>query len=176
MKISLDYIDGWWTLDENINDHIRFFMKIFQYAILVASFVTRETLSSWKSECGSPKLRQCLIRSSPCIPLSTRDQWWVHLHFEVWKIFVKLKKKKKDNTLRETKPKQLRNIGRCGLRWSSTRILKFFNTNWVQFIIIPLEISKSVANCTSNWHFETMATSFQAPKDEKRYPSAKKNI
>ena len=133
------------------------------------SFVTRETLSSWKSGCGSPKLQQCLIRSSPCIPLSTRDQWWVHLHFEVWNVFVKLKKRLYES---KTKPKQLRNIGRCGLRWSSTRILKIFNNNWVQFIIIPLEISKSVAN----WHFVTMATSFQAPKDEKRYPSAKKNI
>ena len=137
------------------------------------SFVTRETLSSWKSGCGSPKLQQCLIRSSPCIPLSTRDQWWVHLHFEVWNVFVKLKKRLYES---KTKPKQLRNIGRCGLRWSSTHILKIFNTNWVQFIIIPLEIFKSVANCTSNWHFVTMATSFQAPKDEKRYPSAKKNI
>ena len=35
MKISLDYIDGWWTLDENINDHIRFFIKIFQYWLWV---------------------------------------------------------------------------------------------------------------------------------------------
>ena len=123
------------------------------------SFVTRETLSSWKSGCGSPKLRQCLIRSSPCIPLSTRDQWWVHLQCYILKITLYKSK---------TKPKQLRNIGRCGLRWSSTRILKIFNTNWVQFIIIPLEIFKSVANCTSNWHFVTMATSFQARKDEKR--------
>lgn len=35
MKISLDYMDGWWTLDENINDHIRFFIKIFQYWLWV---------------------------------------------------------------------------------------------------------------------------------------------
>ena len=63
------------------------------------------------------------------------------------------------------------------LRWSSTHILKIFNINWVQFMMVPLETSsKSAANCTSDWHFVTMATSFQAPKGEKRYLSTNNNI
>ena len=37
------------------------------------------------------------------------------------------------------------------LRWSSTHILKIFNINWVQFMMVPLETSsKSAANCTSD--------------------------
>ena len=51
-----------------------------------------------------------------------------------------------------------------------------FNINWIQSITVPLEISfRSVRNCTGDWHFVIVATSFQAPDGKKRYPSAKKN-